>query len=374
MNARRFDAFAVAMSPGARRASRRHVLRGLAALAAVGLAPGVTLAFDGGVAPVVTPGSGLPCTSGADCAAGEICLNGGCAPRQAVGTGTTVQDGTTAPAVPGTTPVAPPTQTAPVDTTTATGVGGLIQPGAPLPARIYAGRCGALGAQPAFQLIDVGPIEGADGTPEGALTAIPAENSTTVVNTTLEDLLASEHAIDIRVDDADAATSIACGDIGGLVDNGANGPELSIGLEERGNSGYSGIAWLQQDGERTVTRVFLARGLEGQAGATEAQVVPAAQPVETPVPEATVEASQAAGTPAAAVGQLSPLGPGTRVVTTIDVNLRSAPTQDAEVVTILGQGVELEVTGAPQDGWVPVTVPGSGESGYVSDQFLTVVV
>ena len=85
MNARRFDAFAVAMSPGARRASRRHVLRGLAALAAVGLAPGITLAFDGGVAPVVTPGSGLPCTSGADCAAGEICLNGGCAPRQAVG-------------------------------------------------------------------------------------------------------------------------------------------------------------------------------------------------------------------------------------------------------------------------------------------------
>jgi len=59
---------------------------------------------------------------------------------------------------------------------------------------------------------------------------------------------------------------------------------------------------------------------------------------------------------------------------TIDVNLRAAPSQDAEVVTILGQGVELEVTGPPQDGWVPVTEPGTGESGYVSDQFLTVVV
>ena len=74
------------------------------------------------------------------------------------------------------------------------------------------------------------------------------------------------------------------------------------------------------------------------------------------------------------VGELSPLGPGTRVVTTIDVNLRAEPSQDAAVITILGQGVELEVTGAPQDGLVPVTVPGIGESGFVSDQFLTVVV
>jgi hypothetical protein len=380
MNARRFDALTVAVSPGARRASRRHVLRGLAALAAVGLVPGVVEAFDGGVAPVLPPASGLPCLSGADCAAGEICLNGACAPRQAVGTGDVTQQGTgTTPVqIPGTTPVAPPaTETVPVEPTIPEGVGGLIQPGAPLPARIYSGRCGALGTEPAFQLIDVGPIEGAEGTPEGALTAIPAEDSTTVVNTTLETLLASVHAIDIRVDDADPATSIACGDIGGLVDAGADGAELSIGLEERGNSGYSGIAWLQEEGDRTVTRVFLARGLEGGGEATAAQVAPAETPApvaETPVPAAPVEAPQAAGTPAPVADSLSPLGAGTRVVTTIDVNLRAEPSQDAPVITILGQGVELEVTGPPQDGWVPVVEPGSGQSGYVSDQFLTVVV
>jgi hypothetical protein len=43
------------------------------------------------------------------------------------------------------------------------------------------------------------------------------------------------------------------------------------------------------------------------------------------------------------------------------------------VVTILGEGVELEVTGAPVDGWVPVTEPGTGQAGFVSDQFVTLV-
>ena len=60
MNARRFDALTVAMTSGARRASRRRVLRGLAALAALGLAPGVARAFDGGPAPVQPPSAASP--------------------------------------------------------------------------------------------------------------------------------------------------------------------------------------------------------------------------------------------------------------------------------------------------------------------------
>jgi hypothetical protein len=252
------------------------------------------------------------------------------------------------------------------------GVGGLIQPGEPLPARIYAGRCGGLGAEPAFQLIDVGAVEGIEAgeAPQGALTAIPAEFSTTVVNAPLADLLASEHAIDVRVDDADPATSIACGDIGGPIEAGAEGDELAVGLQERGQSAYSGIAWLLDEEERTLVRVFLARGLEGD----DAAAAPQAAPVQTAVPEAepaVEEAAQPAGTPV--VGAATPLGAGARVVTTIDVNLRAEPAEDAEVVTILGQGVELEVTGAPVDGWVPVTEPGTGQTGFVSDQFVTLV-
>ncbi|MCC7021670.1 MAG: SH3 domain-containing protein [Thermomicrobiales bacterium] len=388
MNARRFDSLTVAVTAGAQRASRRMVLRGLAAAAAAAVTPGVARAFDGGaLGPAPATTSRGACASGADCGPFEICLNGVCTPRQAVGgenqpvagetTGATTPSTSpslpTATEVPGTTAVTPPEATAPA------GVGGLIQPGQPLPARIYAGRCGSLGANAAFQLIDVG-AEGAAAseTQEGALTAIPAEFSTTVVNATLADLLGSAHAIDVRVDDADPATSVACGDIGGPVESGPNGNELAVGLQERGQSSYSGIAWLQEQADRTLVRVFLARGLEegnavaaAQPAATVAPETTEAAPTPTAAPAATEEA-QAAGTPVPTA--LSPIGPGTRVVTTIDVNLRSAPVDDPDnVLTILGEGVELEVTGTPENGWVPVTEPSSGETGFVSDQFVRIV-
>jgi hypothetical protein len=382
MNARRFDALTQAVSSDSHRASRRRVLRGLAALAAVGFAPGVARAFDGGVAPVTQAVGGVACTSGADCAAGEICLNGVCAPRDTTGTIPVSQptgvetagqiSGETVPG--GTTPVTPP------ETTPVGGVGGLIQPGEPLPARIFAGRCGNLGAEPAFQLIDVGSVEGVedDETPEGALTAVPAEFSTTVVNTTLADLLTSEFAIDVRVDAADPATSIACGDIGGPVEAGAAGNELAVGLQERGQSAYSGIGQLQDEGDRTLVRVFLARGLSDADAALVAQPAAAADTAEAPAaeeaPAETVveEAPQVAGTPV--VGEPTTLGAGTQVVTTIDVNLRAEPSEDAPVVTILGQGVELEVTGAPENGWVPVVEPSTGQRGFVSDQFISIAI
>lgn len=378
MNARRFDALALSMTGSVSRSSRRKLLRGLAGLAAASLAPARALAFDGGAEPFVPAPVALGCTSGADCAAGEICLNGACAPRSAVGgtADTTSNSGTSSVDTTGTAtePVVPPTTSVnPPQTSTETGVGGLIQPGEPLPARIFSGRCGALSAEPAFQLIDVGSVEGveANESPTGALTAIPAEFSTTVVNATLDTLLASEHAIDVRVDANDPATSIACGDIGGPVEAGATGDELAVGLQERGQSAYSGIAWLQSESDRTLVRVFMARGLDEGAPvsvAQEAQTAPdtTTAPAETP----TAEAAQAAATPT--VGAIAPIGAGSTLVTTIDVNLRAEPSDDAEVLTILGEGVELDATGSPADGWIPVIDPASGQAGFVSDQFVAI--
>jgi hypothetical protein len=126
-----------------------------------------------------------------------------------------------------------------------------------------------------------------------------------------------------------------------------------------------------------LVRVFLARGLDSEDAAAAQQAAPAAQqaaPVETAAAAtepAVGEVAQPAGTPV--IGPATPLGAGARVVTSIDVNLRAEPAEDAEVVTILGQGVELEVTGAPVDGWVPVTEPSTGQAGFVSAQFVTLV-
>jgi hypothetical protein len=196
------------------------------------------------------------------------------------------------------------------------------------------------------------------------------------VNATLDTLLETEHAIDIRVVANDPATSIACGDIGGPVEAGATGDELAVGLQERGQSAYAGIAWLQSETDRTLVRVFLARGLDEGAPVSVAQEAQAATdttaaPAETPAAETpTAEAAQAAATPA--VGAIAPIGAGSTVVTTIDVNLRAEPNDDAEVLTILGEGVELDVTGSPADGWIAVIDPASGQAGFVSDQFVAI--
>jgi hypothetical protein len=152
------------------------------------------------------------------------------------------------------------------------------------PAHIHAGSCATLDPNPLFPLADVvipatdmGMEDGmmADGTPMaspmadatpmagpmgmGSASAMPAGQSTTVVPTALSDILAAEHAINVHLSYEEAGTYIACGAIGGAAD--ANG-NLFIGLAEQNASGYSGVAWLHDngDGSTTVT-IFLALGL-----------------------------------------------------------------------------------------------------------------
>lgn len=62
------------------------------------------------------------------------------------------------------------------------------------------------------------------------------------------------------------------------------------------------------------------------------------------------------------------------VVTEDQVNLRSEPSVDAEIVTVLAAGDELTVTGAgvEADGylWYPVTIAATGEPGYIAANFI----
>jgi hypothetical protein len=154
--------------------------------------------------------------------------------------------------------------------------------GIPHPAHIHTGNCATLDPNPLFPLADVvipaagvdggmmadatpmaspmaSPIPGPMGT--GSPSAMPAGQSTTVIEVALSDILAAEHAINVHLSSEEIATYIACGAIGGTPD--ANG-NLFVGLAEQNDSGYSGIAWLHDNGDGTTTvTVFLSMGLHG---------------------------------------------------------------------------------------------------------------
>ena len=162
------------------------------------------------------------------------------------------------------------------------------------PAHIHAGSCAELG-EVVYPLTDVGPggmmqgmiamaatpdtgMPAAMATPGGltmspalgAETAIAVETSQTLVDATLDDLLAQPYAINVHESQAAIQHYIACGDLGGAMMTGpamANGGVLAIGLQELNGSGESGIALLRAtEDHRTMVWVYLAKGLSGTSG------------------------------------------------------------------------------------------------------------
>src|SRR5215212_6556801 len=140
------------------------------------------------------------------------------------------------------------------------------------PAHIHSGSCADLG-DVVYPLTDITSI-GGDTERTGAASAIPVEGSTTVVDTPLQDLVDGDFAINVHESAEEIDTYIACGDIGGAVttDEGEDQPELIIGLGELNDSGYSGIAWLGADGDKTRVSVRLTEAAStGSSSAGAAQ-------------------------------------------------------------------------------------------------------
>ena len=153
-----------------------------------------------------------------------------------------------------------------------------IPPVAPYPAHIHSGSCDELG-DVVFPLNDLTRI-GADVPPGGTpvagvptvavdIDATPASaamsedptvvsGSTTIVEASLEDILAEEHAINVHQSPENIQDYIACGDLTGTVTDGM----LQIELHELNDSGYVGEAQLQdnEDGTTTVTVVLQIEG------------------------------------------------------------------------------------------------------------------
>jgi hypothetical protein len=134
----------------------------------------------------------------------------------------------------------------------------------------------------------------------------------------------------------------------------------------------------EQDGEIVLLRLTIAPG-EGEPTPTPAATGAGEIAISTPSAPAPTATTAPAATEAAeptATQQAGKFQVGDTVTVTEDgVNLRSAPSTDADVVTVLAAGQTLTITGPAETGgdytWWPVQDVGDPTlSGYVAEDFL----
>jgi len=136
--------------------------------------------------------------------------------------------------------------------------------GTPHPAHIHTGQCPAPG-DVVFPLNDLGGENATNGTPMatepmGSTSAIPVDMSLTTVDSALNDLLDGNHAIVVHESKENIQNYILCGDLGGTV---VGGTDLAIGLGQLNDSGYSGVAWLHDNGDGTTSVTVFATEIGG---------------------------------------------------------------------------------------------------------------
>jgi hypothetical protein len=144
------------------------------------------------------------------------------------------------------------------------------------PAFIKAGDCGESDANPVATLNDlerIGSSEGAGDEEElqveGTLTAAPILTSTSEeIEVSFDELLETSHSVTVYLSQDELQTYVACGEIGGVV----NEDQLVIALHAVDGSDYNGIAILAKDGDGNAdVTVYLA-------GPSESDSAPDATP------------------------------------------------------------------------------------------------
>jgi hypothetical protein len=142
------------------------------------------------------------------------------------------------------------------------------------PAHIHSGTCDTLG-DVVYPLNDLTapdkmgtPMAGMASTPMagGNMGDVVAQSSTTI-ETSLDDLLGEDYALNVHESAEKIDVYIACGDVKGTPD----GDQLQIDLEELDNSGFQGMARLTDNGDGTTTvEAVLMESDHGMMGTPEA--------------------------------------------------------------------------------------------------------
>jgi len=129
------------------------------------------------------------------------------------------------------------------------------------PAKIHEGSCDTLG-RVAFPLSGVGGSIDVEGAPVATPTTVNAPAayevvlSETLIDATIVDLLAAEHAVMVYESDEDLS-AISCGNLGGAM----LGDTLVTALGESGVPGHVGFAVFRPEGEGIAVSIYLAHGV-----------------------------------------------------------------------------------------------------------------
>ena len=158
-----------------------------------------------------------------------------------------------------------------------------------LPVAIHSGACGEggdLAPDPTYDIGLLGPVAGENEPPEdedfvGVQLSPPVLSVEETLDVPLADIIAAPHAVVVHESATADGTYVACGQIGGVLDDG----QLAIGLRPLNKSGYYGVAVFEQEQgvpvvgeEQTEVTVYLFQD-QGSAGPLGAGASPAATPV-----------------------------------------------------------------------------------------------
>ena len=143
----------------------------------------------------------------------------------------------------------------------------VVAPATGRPAAIYAGGCPDGEDDLGALVAELTELAAPGGKMMGQVAAVVVETSFSAVPRSLEQLLAERQVIGVGSIMEDNPGLVACGEVGGAVNEKGN---LVIGLHEVGDSGFTGIAFLatsSADPEWTDISVFLAAGLADEDAA-----------------------------------------------------------------------------------------------------------
>jgi hypothetical protein len=122
------------------------------------------------------------------------------------------------------------------------------------PSHIHAGACPA----PGDVIAPLSDAEAIAGDAVGSTAAIPVETGSSMVELALSDILAADHAIVVHHGPDDMGTYLVCGDLGGVTAEVQQGTRLLVGLAPVGDSTFSGLGVLRDNGDGTTTvNVFI---------------------------------------------------------------------------------------------------------------------